>query len=105
MTINPTVIPGLVVLAAEFITLAGVGYVVVRTVLRQTDERAALAQGLVVGLSLWGVLAWRTRRQLRPQPLVVAGFAATAVVLFWAALASRQALSVSDPHSQLGLAA
>ena len=133
MTIDPTVIPGLVILAAEFVTLAGVGYVVVRTVLRQTDERVALAQGLVVGLSLWGVivnfvlyvvpglagsavgwsitlalgtfLAWRTRRQLRPQPLVVAGFAATAVVLFWAALASRQALSVPDPHSQLGLAA
>ena len=43
------VVPGLLFLLAEFAALAGVGYVIVRVALRETDPRVALAQGLVVG--------------------------------------------------------
>ena len=57
MTVDPAVIPGLLVLAAELIVLAAVGFVVVRVALRQTDDRMALAQGLVVGPALWGFIA------------------------------------------------
>ena len=101
MTVDPAVIPGLLLLAAEFAALAAVGYVVVRVALRQTDDRMALAQGLVVGLALWGlitnfvlyavpglagaavgwgltlilgtVLAWRAPHSIWPRPRVAAG--------------------------------
>ena len=133
MLIDPAVIPGLLLLASELVVLAAVGYVVVRVALRQTDERAALAQGLVVGLALWGlivnfvlyvvpglagaavgwgftltlgtVLAWRSSRSIWPRPRVVAGFAAAGLALFWAALASRQLMLIPDPPIHLGLAA
>ena len=36
--------------------LAAVGFVVVRVALRQTDYAMALAQGLVVGPALWGLI-------------------------------------------------
>ena len=93
----------------------------------------ALAQGLVVGLALWGlitnfvlyavpglagaavgwgltlilgtVLAWRARRAVWPRPRVAAGFAVAFLVLFWLALASRQLLESPDPMLHLGLAA
>ena len=55
MTVDLTVVPGLL-LAAELAALAAVGYVVVRVALRQTDDLMALAQGLVVGLALWGLI-------------------------------------------------
>ena len=133
MTVDPTVVPGLLLLAAELIALAAVGYVVVRVVLRQADDRVALAQGLVVGLALWGlivnfvmylvpglagaivgwgvtltlgaVLAWRAPNPIRPRPRVAAGFAVAVLALFWAALASRQLLLIPDPPIHLGLAA
>ena len=133
MTVDPAVIPGLLLLAAEFAALAAVGYVVVRVALRQTDDRMALAQGLVVGLALWGlitnfvlyavpglagaavgwvltlilgtVLAWRARHSIWPRPRVAAGFAVAFLVLFWLALASRQLLESPDPMLHLGLAA
>ena len=133
MTLDPTVIPGLLLLAAELIALAAVGYVVVRVVLRQADERVALAQGLVVGLALWGVLtnfalyivpglagaavgwaillaigaglAWRTNRRIRPRARTVAGFSAAVLALLWLALASRQLMVIADPQTHLGLAA
>ena len=133
MTLDPTVIPGLLLLAAELIALAAVGYVVVRVVLRQADERVALAQGLVVGLALWGVLtnftlyivpglagaavgwtilmavgvglAWRTNRRIRPQIRTVAGFSVAVLALLWVALASRQLMGVPDPQTHLGLGA
>ena len=108
MTVDPAVIPGLLLLAAELGVLAAVGYVVVRVALRRDDDRMALAQGLVVGLALWGlitnfvlyavpglagaavgwgvtltlgaVLAWRAPRlAYRPRPRVVAGFMSVAV--------------------------
>ncbi len=133
MTLDPTVIPGLLLLAAELIALAAVGYIVVRVVLRQADERVALAQGLVVGLALWGlftnfvlylvpglagaavgwgitltlgaVLAWRAPRSMRPRPRVVAVFAVAVLALTWAALASRQLMLIPDPPIHLGLVA
>ena len=133
MTISPAIVPGLLLLAAELTVLAAVGYVVVRVVLRQADDRVALAQGLVVGLALWGLivnfvmyavpglagaivgwgivlalgagLAWRSPHSIRPRPRVVAGFAVAVLALLWVALASRQLLSIPDTHTQLGLAA
>ena len=50
MTVDPAVLPGLLLLAAELGVLAAVGFVVARVALRQTDDRLALAQGLVIGL-------------------------------------------------------
>ena len=133
MTVDPGLVPGLLLLLAELAVLAAVGYVAVRVVLRQSDERMALAQGLVVGLALWGlitnfvlyavpglagaavgwgvtltlggVLAWRSPRPIRPRPRVAAGFAVAVLALFWMALASRQLLPISDPQHHLGMAA
>jgi len=134
MIVDPAVLPGLLLLGAELAVLAAVGYVVVRVALRQADELSALAQGLVVGPALWGivvnfvmyavpglagaavgwavmlilgaVLAWRSPAGLRPRGRTVAGFVGTVLVLGWAALASRQFLGVvADLHVSLGLAA
>ena len=133
MTVDPAVMPGLLLLAAELAALAAVGFVVVRVVLRQADDWAALAQGLVVGLALWGLivnfvlyavpglagalvgwiivlaagagLAWRARGSIAPRPRVVAGFAVAILALFWMMLASRQLLTFPDPHIHLGLSA
>ena len=133
MTLDPTVIPGLLLLAAEFIALAAVGYVVARVALRQSDDRVALAQGLVVGLALWGVivnfvmyvvpglagaavgwattlalgasLAWRAPEAIRPRPRIAAGFVVAVLALFWAVLASRQLLLIPDREVHLGLSA
>ena len=133
MTVDPAVIPGLLLLAAELAALAAIGYVVVRVALRQDDECAALAQGLVVGPTLWGLitnfvlyavpglagaavgwglllaigagLAWRSSHRIRPQPRLVAGFAVAVLALLWAALASRQLMGVSHADLHLGLAA
>ncbi len=133
MTIDPAVIPGLLLLAAELIILATVGYIVARVALRQDDERAALAQGMVVGLALWAlitnfvlyavpglagaavgwgivlslgaVLAWREPGPIQPRPRVVAGFAVVVLALAWVALAARQLGSIPDPMIHLGMAA
>ena len=65
MTVDPAVVPGLLLLALELLARrwktrlrqrAAVGYVVARVALRQSDDRMALAQGLVIGLALWGLL-------------------------------------------------
>lgn len=133
MIVDPSVVPGLLLLAAELATLAAVGYVVVRVALRQADERAALAQGLVVGLALWGlivnfvlyavpgpggaaigwgvmlvlgaILARRAPQPIRPRPRVVAGFALAVLAHLWLTLASRQLLESPDPTLHLGLSA
>ena len=133
MTVDPTVLPGLLLLAAELVALAVVGFVVARVALRQDDDRVALAQGIVISLALWGlitnfvlyavpglagaavgwgltlilgtVLAWRAPHSIWPRPRVAAGFAVAFLVLFWLALASRQLLESPDPMLHLGLAA
>lgn len=133
MIVDPAVIPGLLILAAELAALAAIGYVVVRVALRQDDDRMALAQGLVVGPALWGLLtnfvlyavpglagaavgwgvtlavgaalAWRTSYPVRPRPRVVAGFAVAVLALLWLSLASRQLLEMPDPTLHLGLTA
>ena len=133
MTVDPAVLPGLLLLAAELIALAAVGFIVVRVALRQTDDRMALAQGLVVGPALWGVivslvmyavpglmgalvgwvitlalgagLAWRKPHAQRPRLSTLAGFAVAIMALFGVALISRQQLGITDAATHLGLAA
>lgn len=93
----------------------------------------ALAQGLVIGPALWGLIvnfvmfllpgmtgaiaawvailgigcwmAWRTPDSLRLSTRTMAVFAAAALSLFWVALAGRQLLSLADTQIHLGLAA
>ena len=124
MTVDLAVIPGLLLLAAELLTLALVGYLVARVALRQRDDCLALAQGLVIGLALWGLLvnfvlyvlpglagalaswlivlaiggglAWRWRPDLQLPGRTVAGFAVAGTATFWIALASRQLLIIPD---------
>ena len=131
MTVDAGVVPGLLLLAAEFLALAAVGFVVARVALRQTDDRLALAQGLVIGLALWGLivnfamhllpglagalagwivvlalgagLAWRARQDLHVPARTLAGFGLAGAAIFWVALASRQLLIIPDEaiHSTL----
>ena len=132
MIVDPAVLPGLLLLAAELGVLAAVGFVVARVALRQTDERMALAQGLVIGPALWGLItnlvlyavpgmagaavgwgvtlaigagfAWRASHPIRPTLREVGVFVVAALVVFWIALASRQLLGMrAEIH--LGLAA
>ena len=133
MTIDPTVLPGLLFLILELAALAAVGFVVARTALREDDDLAALAQGLVIGPALWGLavnfilrvapglagaivgwalilaigagLAWRSPGRLRVPPRRLAGFAGAALAVFWVTLAARQLMKVPDPEIHLGLAA
>ena len=131
MTVDPAVVPGFLLLLAEIAALAAVGYVVARVVLRQTDDRMALAQALVVGPALWGVLvnllmylwpglagaaigwgvtltlaavlAWRAPERIRPEPRVLAGFVVVVLTLLWVGLAARQALTIPDAPDHLGM--
>ena len=125
MTVDPTVLPGLFILLAELLALAVVGFIVARVALGQTDDRMALAQGLVIGPALWGLLvnflihllpglagalagwvilvglaAGCVLRQGCRAPRVgwrtLAGFAVAALAVFWAALAVRQMLPLPD---------
>ena len=133
MTVDPAVAPGLLFLLAELVALASVGYVIVQVALRETDHRVALAQGLVVGPSIWGVvvnlvmyalpgmagavagwifvlalaavLVWRSPKLVRPRFRTAAIFALATLALFWVALASRQTFGIGDVHLHLGLAA
>ena len=133
MTVDPAVVPGLLLLALELLALAAVGYVVARVALRQSDDLMALAQGLVIGLALWGLivnfllhllpglvgavagwavvlacgaaLAWRAPSALRLRPRTVVGFVTAALALFWVALASRQLLSIPDEDIHLAISA
>ncbi len=133
MTVDPVVVPGLLLLAAELLALAVMGFVVARVALRQTDERIALAQGMVIGPALWGLivnfvlhvlpgragalagwvvlltlaagLAWHAPKPFRPRLRTTVGFAAVALVVSWVAIAARQLLQIPDQDIHLGLAA
>ena len=133
MTIDGAVVPGLLFLLAEFAALAGVGYVIVRVALRETDPRVALAQGLVVGPAIWGVVAnlvmcalpgmagaiagwvfvltlaavlvWRCPEAIRLRLRVAAVFAVATLTLFCIALASRQMLGIPNDYIRVGLSA
>lgn len=132
MTVDSSVLLGLLLLAAELLALAMVGFIVARVALGQSDARMALAHGLVIGLALWGltvsfvlhllpglagavvgwgfilglgvVLAWRSPSALRVPPRTVAGFLGAALALFWVGLASRQLLSIADEKIHVSLA-
>ena len=132
MTVDPAVIPGLLLLVVELLALAGVGFVVARVALRQENDLMALAQGLVTGPALWGLtvnfvmravpglagaalgwagvaalvawLVWRAPRPVTAKPRYVVGFGVAALVLFWIVLAGRQTLSIVDAYLHLGLA-
>ena len=133
MTVDPAVIPGLLLLTAELLALAAIGFVVARLALRQTDDGLALAQGLVIGPALWGLLAnlvlhvlpglsgavaaWvvmltagaglalRARSALHLPPRTVALFGVLGLVIFWVSLAGRQLLTIPDAQIHLGLSA
>ena len=133
MTVDPSVVPGLLFLLAELVALAAIGYVIVRVALRETDDRVALAQGLVVGPAIWGVvvslvmyalpgmagaiagwifvlalavvLVWRAPEPVRPRLRAAAAFSVAARALFWVALASRQLMTIPDAALHLGMAA
>ena len=64
MTVDPAVVPGLLLLALELLALATIGYAVARVGLGQTDDRLALAQGLVIGPALWRLIASYTSHLL-----------------------------------------
>ncbi|MCY4110001.1 MAG: hypothetical protein OXG11_13360, partial [Chloroflexi bacterium] len=86
MTVDPSIVPGLLFLLAELAALAGVGYVIVRVALRETDQRVALAQGLVVGPAIWGVVVNLVMYALPGMPGAIAGWVfvlALAAVLVW----------------------
>lgn len=93
--------------------------------LRQDDRLSALAQGLIIGPALWGLvanfvlravpgnagvlvvwvgtvgvgvlLAWREPSALRVSLRSVARFSVLVLAIFWVALASRQLLGNPDP--------
>ena len=117
-------LPGLVLLVLELVTLTAVGFAVVRAGLRQRNDLAALAQGMVIGPALWGLalnfvlravpgsagllvtwlavlaaggwLAQRSALDLRVPARTLAGFATAALGVFCIALASRQLLMNPD---------
>ncbi|MCY4110712.1 MAG: hypothetical protein OXF96_02085 [Chloroflexi bacterium] len=133
MIVDPAVVPGLLLLAAELVVLAAIGFAVVRVALGQTDDLLALAQGLVVGLALWGLvtnfvvylapglagalvgwvvvlalgagIVWRRRERLGVRPRVAAGLAVAVLALLWVALAGRQLMPNPDPYIHHGFIA
>lgn len=133
MTFAPSVLPGLLLLAAQLLVLAAVGYVVARVALHQRHVVLALAQGLVIGPALWGLpanfilqlvpgqagslaswsltlvltaaLARRSATSLHVPARTLAGFSLATLGLFWAALASRQLLSIPDEDIHLAISA
>ena len=130
---EPLIALGLMLLGAELAVLAAIGFLVARAVLRQGDDRLALAQGLLIGPGLWGLLAngfvfflpsqigaaaawatvlalavWLIRRPATrtwPSGRTAAGFTVIALIVFWMTLAARQLISIPDPDLHLGLAA
>ena len=133
MTLDVTILPGLLLLASELLVLAAVGFVFARVALRQRYVPLALAQGLVIGPAVWGLaanfllhmvpglagalttwvvalalaafLARRAPATLRLPPRTLAGFGLATLAVFWFALASRQLLSIPDEDIHLAISA
>ena len=133
MTFVASVLPGLLLLTAQLLVLAAVGYVVARVALHQRSTPLALAQGLVIGPALWGLLAnfvlhvipglagalatWivtialaaalarHAPNTLRMSLRTLAGFSLATLAVFWVALASRQLLSIPDEDIHLAISA
>ena len=131
MTVDLTILPGLLLLALELFALAAVGFIVARVALRQGDDRMALAQGMVIGPAVWGltvnfilflvpglagaIVGWIVVLALAfalikkaPQtptvsPRTITGFLAASLAIFWTMLAARQLLKIPDPGIHLGL--
>ena len=101
MTADPLVVPGLLLLALEVAALAVVGFVVARVALGQGDEGMALAQGLVIGPALWGLIVSFVLHLLPGMAGAIAGW--IIVVVLGAGLAWRapQALRVPAQHCWL----
>ncbi len=133
VTMDPAVLPGLLLLGLALAVLAAMGFLVARMALGQTDCAMALAQGMVIGPALWGlavnvllnvtvgrgaalagwvvilaaavVLVRRAPHDWRVIRRTVAWFGVAALTLFSVALAGRQLLGIADPTIHLGLAA
>ena len=131
MTVDLTILPGLLLLALELFALAAVGFIVARVALRQADDRMALAQGMVIGPAVWGltvnfilflvpgragaIVGWvvvlalafcltkKAPKTLLARPRTVAGIVAATLALFWVILAARQLMKIPDPGIHLGL--
>ena len=129
--VDLTIVPGLLLLALELLALAAFGFIVARVALRQSDDRMALAQGMVIGPAIWGVtvnfilflvpglagaivgwaivlalaLGFIKKAQTVPivSPRTIVGFLAASIALFWTMLAARQLLKIPDPGIHLGL--
>ncbi len=107
MRVDPAVVPGLLLLAAELCALAAVGFVIVRTALRQNDDAMALAQGLVVGPALWGLLVNFVMYAVPGRAGAAVGWAvmlALGAALAWRARRSRTRL-LPQPRVAAGFAA
>lgn len=133
MTVDPAVLPGLLLLTLELLALTVLGYVVARTALRQSDGLMALAQGMVIGPALFGlaanfvlhvlpgpfgavagwlvvlgvtgVLARRCARSLPVSVRSLAGISAAVLTLVWIGLAGWQAQTGRPDAIHLGLSA
>ena len=55
VTVDPAVLPGLLLLGLALAVLAAMGFLVARMALGQMDCAMALAQGMVIGPALWGL--------------------------------------------------
>ena len=131
MTVDLTILPGLLLLALELLALAAFGFIVARVALRQADDRMALAQGMVIGPAVWGLtvnfilflvpglagaivgwvvvlaLAFGLIKKAPQTPIVsprtITGFLAASLAIFWIMLAARQLLKIPDAGIHLGL--
>ena len=87
MIVDLSVVPGLLLLAAELLVLAAVGFVVARVALAQSDDLLAMAQGLVIGLGLWGLMVNFVMFVLPGMVGALVGWVATLAIGAWACLA------------------
>ena len=100
MSVDASIVPGLLFLLVEVAALTAVGYVIVRVALREEDDRVALAQGLVVGPAIWGVVVNIAMYAL---PGMVGAVAGWIFVLALAAVLTWRAPKPIRPRLQLSL--